>query len=319
MNLENRFGGEMKQLRALVYLAVILCGPAAFSQALDPVYNINKTPAKMQTESTQARQYFNHATDDAAPRKFDLLKTQTPVRDQGHRGTCVAFASIALVEAMYKVKTGQDINLSEQYAYWDSKAVEHISAHSEGSYPLPFLKSIEKDGVPVQQAWPYELTAWYDDEKGHPDCFKANKQHAYNISTVCLTNGMAPASAVAAPKIRIIQPHTVPSAPEAIMGFLQQGMVVEIAVDVYDKAWSYSQKTSPGYLTGTVTMPPPGDKAVGGHAVLIVGYDMDRQVFLFKNSWGIDRWASQSPVRGYGVIPFEYIRKFADATVARMP
>lgn len=39
--------------------------------------------------------------DRVFPARFDLLDTQSPVRDQGARGTCVKFAIAALVEHLH--------------------------------------------------------------------------------------------------------------------------------------------------------------------------------------------------------------------------
>lgn len=305
-------------VKFLGLLLIVFASQQVFAQKLMRPYRILKSSEQMMKEAQSAREFFRSALENTAPRKFDLLKYQTPVKNQGERGSCVAFASTALVESMYKVKTGQTVDLSEQYSYWASKAIDGIVPNSDGSYPLPFLKSIEKNGMPAEQAWPYEKIGWFD-SPAHPDCMKANQANPDNLPTPCVTNGSAPAAAVAAPKLKVMEPHRVPSSAEAIMGFLQKGMVVEIGADVYQKAWGFDNKAGMQYLTGTVTMPPQGDKLIGGHAVLIVGYDMDKSVFIFKNSWGTERWASKSPVPGFGTIPFDYVRKFAEAVVARMP
>ncbi len=42
--------------------------------------------------------------------------------------------------------------------------------------------------------------------------------------------------------------------------------------------------------TGTVNMPQKGEKSLGGHAVLAVGYDDVQKRFIVRNSWGED-WA----------------------------
>jgi C1A family cysteine protease len=44
------------------------------------------------------------------------------------------------------------------------------------------------------------------------------------------------------------------------------------------------------------------EECLGGHAVLCVGYDMDEQVFIFRNSWGPD-WG----MNGYFTLPFTFV------------
>jgi C1A family cysteine protease len=54
--------------------------------------------------------------------------------------------------------------------------------------------------------------------------------------------------------------------------------------------------------SGQVPMPAPNEQTVGGHAVLAVGYDDTKQVFLVRNSWG-SGWGMQ----GYFTLPYAYL------------
>jgi len=54
--------------------------------------------------------------------------------------------------------------------------------------------------------------------------------------------------------------------------------------------------------TGTAPMPSRGEKMLGGHAVLAVGYDEARQRFLIMNSWGTG-WG----LKGYFTLPYPYL------------
>jgi len=54
--------------------------------------------------------------------------------------------------------------------------------------------------------------------------------------------------------------------------------------------------------TGVMTMPTEKDNILGGHAVMAVGYDNDREVFIIRNSWGVN-WGDQ----GYFYMPYEYM------------
>jgi len=76
---------------------------------------------------------------------------------------------------------------------------------------------------------------------------------------------------------------------------------------------SISQASS----TGMIPFPVPGDKAVGGHAIVAVGFDDGKIVWnrhpfrpdrrtkgalLIRNSWGTG-WGDN----GYGWLPYEYV------------
>jgi C1A family cysteine protease len=53
--------------------------------------------------------------------------------------------------------------------------------------------------------------------------------------------------------------------------------------------------------TGIVPMPRPREQILGGHAVLVCGYEDSKQLFIVRNSWGT-RWG----VNGYFYIPYAY-------------
>ena len=49
-------------------------------------------------------------------------------------------------------------------------------------------------------------------------------------------------------------------------------------------------------------LPQAGEKQLGGHAVLAVGYDEDQQRFIIRNSWG-PHWG----LKGYFTMPYAYL------------
>jgi len=49
-------------------------------------------------------------------------------------------------------------------------------------------------------------------------------------------------------------------------------------------------------------MPSSGEQAVGGHAVLAVGYDDSQNWFIVRNSWGTS-WG----MKGYFTLPYSYL------------
>ena len=128
----------------------------------------------------------------------------------------------------------------------------------------------------------------------HKDCVNAYKTNPDNVPTECVTDGDPSAAAKAAAKVKVAGQQSIPTSPEAIVGEINRGIPVEIGIDVYQTAWAFNNPKSAQFLAGVVKMPVAGDKVIGGHAVLIVGYDTQNQVYLFKNSWGTDEWGSTS-------------------------
>ena len=65
----------------------------------------------------------------------------------------------------------------------------------------------------------------------------------------------------------------------------------------------YGSSKSPQVAkTGVVPMPLPSEQVLGGHAVLAVGYDDTKHVFLVRNSWGTG-WG----MKGYFTMPYAYL------------
>jgi len=54
--------------------------------------------------------------------------------------------------------------------------------------------------------------------------------------------------------------------------------------------------------TGVMPMPQPDEKVMGGHAVMAVGYDDEKQAVLVRNSWGAS-WGQE----GYFWMPYQFI------------
>jgi C1A family cysteine protease len=85
--------------------------------------------------------------------------------------------------------------------------------------------------------------------------------------------------------------------PTQMKGCLASGYPFVFGFSVYE-----SFESPAVTKTGVVPLPSPGESMLGGHAVLAVGYDDERQRFLAMNSWG-SAWGE----RGYFTIPYTYL------------
>jgi C1A family cysteine protease len=81
-----------------------------------------------------------------------------------------------------------------------------------------------------------------------------------------------------------------------LKGCLASGFPVVFGFVVYESFESQEVAS-----TGQAQVPPAGEKQLGGHAVLAVGYDEDLQRFIVRNSWG-RKWGMQ----GYFTLPYPY-------------
>jgi len=79
---------------------------------------------------------------------------------------------------------------------------------------------------------------------------------------------------------------------------LQQLRVIITGIIVYESMFLSSTIES-----GIIPTPVPAtEKRMGGHAVSLVGYDLNKGCFILRNSWG-EKWGD----RGHGYISFDYI------------
>lgn len=223
----------------------------------------------------------------------DLLDQLPELRSQGSRGTCVAHATLALREQL-EITAGapRDINLSEQFVYWWCKVHDGIPATS-GTYVTVAMRGLRELGAPLEEMWPYVSDAVGSDEgQGPPPSGCANGDPALRTARTIELN---------------------PSDIGGIKNCLAEGRAVAFSVPVFD-SWYYSGASR---RWGKITLPLPGEAEDGGHAMTLVGYQDDPTApgggyFLVRNSW--QPWAFDGVWQtGYGVIPYAYISRHANA------
>jgi len=57
--------------------------------------------------------------------------------------------------------------------------------------------------------------------------------------------------------------------------------------------------------TGIVPMPKKNEGSLGGHVICAAGYNDDKGLVKFKNSWS-KKWGE----KGYGYLPYAYIERY---------
>jgi hypothetical protein len=211
------------------------------------------------------------------PLKFnnvDLSNFCTSVKDQGAIGSCTAFAVVGLMEYIHKraVNDGTEDIYSEKFTYYDTRVNQlgWSAAEDTGAYLRNAMASVVVSGAAPEAEFPY------------------NNLHSEIPS---------PAVFESAQKNQVITYAKVPedgdrqATLDACLQLLQEGYPLVGGFVCYDSLWSAQN----GVLA------PPGGTIIGGHAILIVGYDEGKRLFKFKNSWS-PAWGDN----GYGYLPYEY-------------
>ncbi|MDA1137615.1 MAG: C1 family peptidase [Planctomycetota bacterium] len=230
------------------------------------------------------------ATRKTTPDKAVSLISRFPAaRYQDERGTCVAFASVALLEYHLYDDLKSRKNHSEQFVYWACKENDGIP-QEDGTYIQTARKVLKEMGACLSKTWPYHPK---EDKKtrgqGPPPVGAVDEAGNYLLKAVRKTSA------------RKVQTLT---------GHLDAGRPVVIGVSTY-ASWDYPNVSD----TGEIPMPLPGTKPDGGHAVCLVGYEVREGVpgggvFIFRNSWG-RQWARKEGRfgEGYGTLFFDYVRQ----------
>jgi len=126
-------------------------------------------------------------------------------------------------------------------------------------------------GAPAETDWPYDITKFAQEPT--PSVFGDAKKDLVTMYARVAQN--------------LVQ----------MQGCLASGYPFVFGFTVYD-----SFESDAVAQTGIVPMPTSSEQTLGGHAVLAVGYDDTKRIFIVRNSWGPD-WGA----KGYFYMPYEYL------------
>jgi C1A family cysteine protease len=209
----------------------------------------------------------------ALPAAMDL-RPQCPkeVYDQGQLGSCTGNAIAGAIEFdEIKQKAADIFTPSRLFIYYNERVVEGTVNSDAGAQIRDGIKTVAKQGACHEQIWPYDITK-----------FRAKPSKA------AYTDGT---KHTAVQYQRLIQSLT------EMKGCLAAGYPFVFGFTVYESFESASVAK-----TGIVPYPSTGEKVLGGHAVLAVGYDDASQRFIVRNSWG-SGWG----MKGYFTSPYSYL------------
>ncbi|HVN56050.1 MAG TPA: C1 family peptidase [Anaerolineaceae bacterium] len=222
------------------------------------------------------------------PPRVDLHENMPPIRNQGQRGTCVAFATTAVREYLLCPTPQANTDLSEQFLYWNCK--KHDLYPGEGTFINIAMDRLVNDGECTETDWPYNPVVIHGNEGQDPP---------------------PPTALGAAAPFKISKTSQLAArSVDDLRQALADGSPIAFATTVYNY-WF-------GATTGDIRLPLPNDPVAGGHAMCMVGYEDDPSVpgggyFMIRNSWGTN-WAAQSSIApGYARLPYAYMEKFGNA------
>ena len=217
------------------------------------------------------RDYIYKPTAVKTPQNVDLRAFATPVEDQGNLGSCTGQAISSAIELLNR-KNKLSTEISRLFIYYYERVLLGTVNYDSGAYIRDGIKVTNKWGAPLEMFWPYVINR-----------FKVEP---------------SPAAISDAAKRKVTRYERALNF-NAVIDALTAGFPVTIGFFVYDSFMS-------GAVSNTGIMPYPNVKReslLGGHAVLLVGYDNRTSRFIAKNSWGT-RWGD----RGYFYMPYDVIK-----------
>lgn len=221
----------------------------------------------------------------------DLTRWCSPIENQGALGSCTAQAGVALVEYYERRACDRHIDASRLFLYKATRNLLNWTGDT-GAFLRTTMGAMVLFGVPPEEYWPYAIADF--DKEPSAFCYA----FAQNYQTMQYLRLDPPAT----PKDLLLM---------RIKVFLAAGLPSMFGFTVFS---SIEQAHDDG--DGKIPYPCRGERVLGGHAVVAVGYDNKIQTknttcgvettgaLLIRNSWGTG-WGN----KGYGWLPYEYILK----------
>lgn len=220
----------------------------------------------------------------ATPASADLRAWCSPIEDQKSIGSCTAHAGVGMLEYYQRRAYGRYVDASRLFLYKVTRNLMGWKGDT-GAYLRTTMKALVMTGVPPEQYWPY-IVSKYDEEPtaflyALGDNYEALKYYRLDPA------GTSPTKVL-----------------DNVKAFLAAGLPSMFGFTVYNSI------PGSGDGKGEIPFPTGGEKVVGGHAVLAVGYDDAKKIgattgaLMVRNSWGPD-WG----MAGYGWLPYEYVKR----------
>ena len=243
------------------------------------------------------------------PRSINLKDDMTIAKNQGSRGTCTFFSTAALIEATIKKDQNLDVNISEEYISYVTKAQGYFRA-DEGSNVRSNIVALSDEGILLERDYSYQ-PSWFD--KGLPcEKFKAEDKQA---PEECFTHSK-PAKEILAKVIsakNITFQGAYKNTNEIIRFLAEEKRPLTLSLPVNFNGWPDTGLVRHNEELRQECLSKP--ESCGGHSVLLTGYDLDKKLFFFKNSWG-KNWGED----GHGSMTFETLDLYAgnDIYIAKL-
>jgi len=216
---------------------------------------------------------FTPAQQVATAPSVDLRTTNylPAIWDQGQLGSCVAHGVGAAFSFDY-AKQGASGNYdpSRLFIYYNGRVSEGTVNQDSGLTITDGAKALAAFGAPPSTDWPYDIS-----------------KYTIKPPAQAYTHGQ---------DTQAVKYARVSQSVADMQACLTAGYPIVVGFTVYS-----SFESDQVAATGDVPMPGPQEAVLGGHCVLIIGYDTEGR-WIARNSWGVN-WGQA----GYFTFPQAYL------------
>lgn len=158
---------------------------------------------------------------------------------------------------------------SRLFLYYNSRAFERRERSNEGVYIRDVIKAVARRGDCPESLWPY-----------------VEHRFAVRPPKKCYERAL---------KYKAVQYYRIHRDLYDLRACLASGYPFVFGFSAHERFRTVVKRT------GVLRMPAPGEKLIGKHAVLAVGYNDPHRRLIVRNSWG-----PRFGLRGYFTMPYEY-------------
>ena len=211
-----------------------------------------------------------YAPTPVLPPLVDLRPKDVPIYDQGQVGSCVGNGTSGIVEFI-QPSLGTPSRL---FVYYNARIPESDTNQDGGAQIHDGVQGVVNYGVIPETEWPYDPN-----------------QVTTQPTPQCYTDA----------KKDVVTSYFSLDTDTDIKQCLVAGFPVVFGTSLYE-----SFESDVVASTGIVPMPVDSEEPIGGHCMVIIGYDDSKSWWIVRNSWGLSWGAS-----GYCFISYAYINQFA--------
>lgn len=252
------------------------------------VYNVCRDKEDSRDYIVHTEEMFlNRAV--SLPSDFDLIDKCPSVFDQGLQGSCSANAGVA---ARIMLTGDKTLDLSRSFLYYQERVLEGTTDKDSGATIRDIVQSVKQFGICKEQFMPYD-------------------ENTFNVapSEEAMKNAEA---------YKINAYRRLPAETSGINALKQWLITVKQPI-VFGFTVFSSFESEKVAETGIVPMPSKGEEILGGHAVIIVGWEDNPNptcflkkifkktpdpdgYFIVQNSYG-ENWG----IKGRFKMPYSFV------------